>query len=103
MLAKFSDERASTQLAIKHLSLAADRYKLDYRQYSLTPNMYSRPLTTTEAAPDREGGTQLVGLNETFDHVKDCLSRISWLLLAIKGARFGPALSKSSSMVNALG
>jgi len=92
-----------TTLPIKRLFLAAARYYPDHNQHHpLTPNMYSRPLTTTEAAPDRGGGTQLDGLNETLDHVKDCLSRMSRLFLAIDGARFGPALSKSSSMVNVL-
>ena len=39
-----------------------------------TPNMNSFPLTTTDAAPERGGGTHEVADSVTRDHVRDCRS-----------------------------
>lgn len=41
---------------------------------SLTPNMYSLPLTTTLAAPLLRGGTTLPGGSDTRIHVRCCPS-----------------------------
>lgn len=66
------------------------------RRIVRTPNMNNFPRTTTEAAPERGGGTHELGDSATRDHVRD------WRSAGARGEgnrAVGPAASSSSIII----